>query len=149
MTFKNLAQGADGGEGGCIAESKPSLVPPALVGIFSLLPRTVLDFLRTLAKILTPTRVSGCSAPSTFSSPSRIGLNKPIAADVARATRQTVDDWKAVEESYALKSVGRASLLSFVMAKITLKCISLQLFATVVADIRFRARSISKKHVFV
>jgi hypothetical protein len=47
-------------------------------------------------------------------------LKKVVAADVARATCQTVELSKAADRSYVLKSVGGASTLSFVIAKTTL-----------------------------
>lgn len=57
---------------------------------------------------------------SISSRPSLIDLKKLTAADVARATCQIVHELNVVEESYVFKRVGRASTLSFVIAKTTL-----------------------------
>jgi hypothetical protein len=47
-------------------------------------------------------------------------LKKVVAADVARATSQIVQPSRGLEVSYVVNRVGRASTLSFVMARTTL-----------------------------
>lgn len=54
------------------------------------------------------------------SRPILMGLKKEVAAEVARATSQIVQESRAAEVSYVLKRVGSASTLSFAIAKTTL-----------------------------
>ena len=61
---------------------------------------------------------------SISSRPHLMDLKNVVAADVALATCQIEQSRKLVDLSYVLKRVGRASISSFVIAKMTLAYVS-------------------------